>query len=139
MILCGFEGCRGGNFSRPYRNFSPPPREFFPPPLWGDIIFHHRRPSALPKLIFKKINSGSGENYIPPPGGSSFGLLTALVFGNPVKNFYRVKYTLYKNLQGLVGCPQLYPCRTLTRRPRKKPPWVPGLRVFTLLADSLRR
>lgn len=100
MILCGFEGCRGGNFSRPYGNFSPPPREFFPPPLWGDIIFHHRRPSALPKLIFKKINSGSGENYIPPPGGSSFGLSTALVFGNPVKNFYRVKYTLYKNLQG---------------------------------------
>lgn len=99
MILCGFEGCRGGNFSRPYRNFSPPPREFFPPPLWGDIIFHHRRPSALPKLIFKKINSGSGENYIPPPGGSSFGLSTALVFGNPVKIFYRV-FSLYENLQG---------------------------------------
>lgn len=121
MILCGFEGCRGGNFSRPYRNFSPPPREFFPPPLWGDIIFHHRRPPALPELIFKKINSGSGENYIPPPGGSSFGLSTALVFGNPVKNFYRVKYTLYKNLQACWLSSTLSLPDANTQTPQKAP------------------
>lgn len=121
MILCGFEGCRGGNFFRPYGIFSPPPREFLPPPLWGDIIFHHRRPSALPKLIFKKINSGSGENYIPPPGVQVLAC-QLLVFGNPVKNFYRVYFTLYKNLQGAVGCPLFYSCRTLTSRPHKNPP-----------------
>ena len=139
MILCGFEGCRGGNFFRPYGIFSPPPREFLPPPLWGDIIFHHRRPSALPKLIFKKINSGSGENYIPPPGGSSFGLSTALVFGNPVKNFYRVYFTLYKNLQVLVGYPLLYSCRTLTSRPHKNPPMGSRSACLNAVCDSLRQ
>lgn len=68
LILCGFEGCRGGNFSRPYRNFSPPPREFLPPPLWGNIIFHHRRPSALPELILKKSIPGAVKIMLPRRG-----------------------------------------------------------------------
>ena len=139
MILCGFEGCRGGNFSRPYRNFSPPPREFFPPPLWGDIIFHHRRPSALPKLIFKKINSGSGENYIPPPGGFKFWLVNCSSFRQPCKNFLQGYISLYENLQGLVGYPLLYLCRTLTSRPHKDPPMGSRSACLNAVCDSLRQ
>lgn len=102
LILCGFEGCRGGNFSRPYRNFSPPPREFLPPPLWGNIIFHHRRPSALPELILKKSIPGAVKIMLPRRGSSLS--------------------SWYENLQGFIGYPLLYSCRTLTGRPHKKPP-----------------
>lgn len=71
LILCGFEGCRGGNFSRPYRNFYPPPREFLPPPL-GKHNFPPPPPFGSPGIDFFKINSGSGENYASPPGVKSF-------------------------------------------------------------------
>jgi hypothetical protein len=37
------------------------------------------------------------------------------------------------------GYPLFYSCRTLTGRPHKVPPWVPGLPVLTLTADSLRQ
>ena len=60
LILCGFEGCRGGIF--------PTPTGIFPP----------RRGLSL----------------------SSW----------------------YENLQGFIGYPLLYSCRTLTGRPHKKPP-----------------
>ena len=87
------------------------------------LFFAKRFPGkkfAQPRLsknafCFQQKTFFSFRNFCP-------GLSIALVLGNPVKNFYRVCFTLYKNLQGLIGCPQLYLCRTLTRRPRKKPP-----------------
>ena len=100
MILCGFDGCRGGNFSRPYRNFYPPPPGIFTPPLWGSIIFHHRRPSALPQLILKKSIPGAVKIMLPRRGSSP-------------------SLCLYENLPGFVGCLLLYSCRTLSRTTRR--------------------